>query len=87
MSTQIQNDNVNENKTLMFPNELFHGKEGSLRITDDSKWVSVFDIIKMVGEQKNYRTIWDRIEKNTDQEVVNPFIQIEIIKVIILMKK
>lgn len=55
--------------TLSFPNELFHGKEGSLRISDDSKWVSVFDIIELVGEQKNPKDAWNDV-KNKHSDIV-----------------
>ena len=55
---------------MSFPNGLFHCKEATLRITEDRQWVSAFDVIQMVGEQKNFRTIWDRIEKNNETEVV-----------------
>jgi hypothetical protein len=60
------NTTTNKNsteRTLSFPNGLFHGKETTLRISDDSQWVSVWDVIKMVGEQKDPYKIWERIDK------------------------
>jgi hypothetical protein len=69
-STTICNISTNKNspeRTLSFPNGLFHGKEAALRITDDSKWVSVWDVIKMVGEQKDPYKIWERIDKTEVQ--------------------
>jgi hypothetical protein len=70
--TTVYNNETNINspeRTLTFPHGLFHGKEATLRISDDSKWVSVFDVIKMVGEQINTKQTWNNV-KNDYPEVI-----------------
>ncbi|MDD4938242.1 MAG: hypothetical protein PHX34_04500 [Candidatus Shapirobacteria bacterium] len=43
-------------------NGIFSGRETELRITDDKKWVSAFDLIKLVGDQKQPHKTWYDIE-------------------------
>ena len=48
---------------------VFKGREKEIRITPD-KQISVFDFIKVVGEQDNPRKTWEDIEKKYKNEVV-----------------
>ena len=54
--------------SLMFDG-IFQGREGEIRITADKKWISVFDVISVVGGQENPYSSWERI-KNVFPEVL-----------------
>ena len=58
-------NNVQE-MIMKFPDGIFKGKEP--RIT--MEYVSVYDIIKVAGAQKNPRDVWKRILENYEEEVV-----------------
>ncbi|MDD4938247.1 MAG: hypothetical protein PHX34_04525 [Candidatus Shapirobacteria bacterium] len=57
----VKENEVTESNQLTF-NDMFTGRETELRITDDKQWVSAFDLIKLVGEQRNPKSTWERIE-------------------------
>ena len=48
---------------------IFRGREKEIRITPD-KQISVFDFIRVVGNQKNYKDAWKRILENHENEIV-----------------
>lgn len=54
------------NMLMKFPEGIFAGKEP--RITNE--YVSVYDIIKVAGNQKNPRMVWERIIETYGEEVV-----------------
>jgi hypothetical protein len=55
------------NMLMKFPEGIFAGKEP--RITNE--YVSVYDIIKVAGNQKNPRMVWERIIETYGEEVVS----------------
>ena len=62
--------NIKNTTELTFPSGIFQGKESTLRISDDKKWISAFDFIKLVGEQLNPRSTWKDIIKIHKNEIV-----------------
>ena len=56
-----------DNMLMKFPEGLFAGKEP--RITNE--YVSVYDIIKVAGNQKNPRMVWERLLETYGEEVVS----------------
>jgi hypothetical protein len=55
------------NMLMKFPTGIFAGKEP--RITNE--YVSVYDIIKVAGNQKNPRMVWERLKETYGEEVVS----------------
>lgn len=50
---------------------IFQGREKEIRITPDKKWISVFDVIEVVGNQKNARKTWFDIQKSNSEVVAS----------------
>ena len=56
-----------DNMLMKFPEGIFAGREP--RITNE--YVSVYDIIKVAGNQKNPRMVWERLLETYGEEVVS----------------
>ncbi len=59
-----------EELQLIFPDGDFKGKETKLRITPDKQWVSAIDLIRVIGDQKNPHSTWERIYNEHENEVL-----------------
>jgi hypothetical protein len=56
-----------EGTLMKFSGGIFDGK--NIRVAQN-KWISVFDIIKVAGGQKNPHETWNRILKHYSEEVL-----------------
>lgn len=80
-----ENDSMRTNKQISYIQSIsfkftgeFEGKE--LRITEDKKWISIYDIIKITGQQSNEHKTWKDVKDKYSQEIINYEIEIENIK-------